>query len=390
MPALSSSTTGRRYDLDWLRVGAFGLLIFYHIGMFYVSWDWHVKSAYAGRLIEPAMLLTNPWRLSLLFLVSGAAFRFATDRIPLGIVFGKRTIRLLVPLIFGMFVIVVPQVYFEVVQAGRFDGSFWDFYGRYLNFDQSFDTPIPTWNHLWYIAYLFVYSIVLLPFIPLLQRASLPEILPAWLVLVLPAIPLAIFAVLMIDHWRPTHALTDDWWNHARYFYIFALGFVIPYSARFWSVLKRMTWPAVLLALATYGVMVWLREVGFFDSDLSAAQIYAWRVFWQFEAWFWIAALLGLGYRYLNRPSKVLSYLTEGVYPFYILHQTIIVVLGASITGYRIGAVPEALTLTVGTFFGCWALYEFVIKRVGMLRVLFGLSYRPKVRVQPPVQAEAA
>ena len=58
---------GRRHDLDWLRVGAFGFLIFYHIGMFYVTWDWHVKSPYAGPGLEPAMGLVNPWRLALLF-----------------------------------------------------------------------------------------------------------------------------------------------------------------------------------------------------------------------------------------------------------------------------------------------------------------------------------
>ncbi len=55
----------RRYDLDWVRIGAFMLLIFYHVGMYYVSWDWHVKSVHASHTIEPLMLLTNPWRLSL-------------------------------------------------------------------------------------------------------------------------------------------------------------------------------------------------------------------------------------------------------------------------------------------------------------------------------------
>jgi glucan biosynthesis protein C len=63
----------RRYDLDWVRIGAFMLLILYHVGMYYVDWDWHVKSPHASAAIEPLMMLTSPWRLSLLFLVSGVA-----------------------------------------------------------------------------------------------------------------------------------------------------------------------------------------------------------------------------------------------------------------------------------------------------------------------------
>ena len=63
----------RLYFADWLRIGAFGLLIFYHIGMFYVSWGWHVKSSRASDAIEPVMLMMNPWRLHILFFISGVA-----------------------------------------------------------------------------------------------------------------------------------------------------------------------------------------------------------------------------------------------------------------------------------------------------------------------------
>ena len=49
----------RRHDLDWVRVCAFGLLVLYHVGMYYVSWEWHVKSPAAGIALEPLMLLTN-------------------------------------------------------------------------------------------------------------------------------------------------------------------------------------------------------------------------------------------------------------------------------------------------------------------------------------------
>jgi glucans biosynthesis protein C len=69
----------RRYDLDWVRISAFMLLIVFHVGMYYVTWDWHVKSPAASRAIEPLMMLSSPWRLSLLFLVSGVATAYLME-----------------------------------------------------------------------------------------------------------------------------------------------------------------------------------------------------------------------------------------------------------------------------------------------------------------------
>src|SRR5687767_9355722 len=112
----------RRIDLDWIRIGAFLVLILYHVGMYYVSWDWHVKSPAASRTLEPLMLAVNPWRLALLFLVSGAATAFMLRRLAPGPLARSRSLRLLVPLLFGMFVVVPPQAYFEVVEKVAYTG----------------------------------------------------------------------------------------------------------------------------------------------------------------------------------------------------------------------------------------------------------------------------
>ncbi|MGT2500396.1 acyltransferase family protein [Bradyrhizobium guangxiense] len=88
----------RRIDLDWVRILAFGLLIFYHVGMLYVSWGFHIKSAHRLTWLEPVMLFLNPWRLSLLFLVSGVATRFMLDKSNLAALARARSARLLLPL----------------------------------------------------------------------------------------------------------------------------------------------------------------------------------------------------------------------------------------------------------------------------------------------------
>ena len=166
-PHFAARESERRVDLDWVRISAFGLLILYHVGMLYVSWGFHIKSAHRITELEPLMLLLNPWRLALLFLVSGVATQFMLGKLMPGRLWRSRTVRLLPPLLFGMLVIVPPQAYLQVLESVGYDGGFFDFYlTHYFAFGAQFCHPgpcllLPTWNHLWFVAYLWVYTMVL-------------------------------------------------------------------------------------------------------------------------------------------------------------------------------------------------------------------------------------
>ena len=65
----------RHFGMDWLRIGAFALLILYHSGMAFVPWDWHVKASHTVIFASVPMNALNAWRLGLLFVVSGYASR---------------------------------------------------------------------------------------------------------------------------------------------------------------------------------------------------------------------------------------------------------------------------------------------------------------------------
>ena len=166
--------TERLYFLDWLRIGAFALLVLYHVGMYYVTWSWHVKSADASAALEPFMrLVVAVAAVAAVPDLGGGHVVHAVARRgqpPPG--FGGRSKRLLLPLLFGMAVIVPPQSYFDGVvqqlygyarQLLRFHGGCYSRRPRRLL--QSRAAPawiLPTWNHLWFVAYLFVYSAALL------------------------------------------------------------------------------------------------------------------------------------------------------------------------------------------------------------------------------------
>jgi len=383
-----TTSHNRRYDLDWLRVIAFGLLIFYHVGMFYVTWGWHVKSVYAGPAAEPLMQIVNPWRLALLFFISGVAIRFATDKAPDRLAFARsRLYRLGLPIVMGMIVIVAPQSYFELRQAGAIEPGYLAFWGDYLKLEQLFSMITPTWNHLWYVVYLLVYVLLLAPFLPLLRRlvegagARALDLIaggPVRLMLLI-IVPFVVYELTLSEHFPTTHALVDDWANHAHRFTIFMLGYFAAKHDGFWRSVHR----ALPLA-AGLAVGLWL--LGAFVEANEAAVEASWVARLPFigvveaaletlYAWSCIILLMSLAQRFLNRPSKALTYFTGAVFCYYILHQTIIVIAGYYLTQHSLGVWPEFLTVTAITVVGCAGGYE-ILRRIPGLRVFFGVRSR--------------
>src|SRR4030081_1776643 len=240
----------RRVDLDWVRIGAFGLLIFYHVGMLYVSWGFHIKSVHRITALGPLVLVLNPWRLALLFLVSGAATRFMLQKYRIGPLLRSRSTRLLIPLIFGMLVIVPPQAYDQILESMGYPAGFLDFYTRhYFAFGPQFCRPgpcilLPTWNHLWFVAYLWIYTMalgaVLIAAPGLLGwiERRLPPALSGVLRLIGPSVVFAAYRLMLLPSFPSTHALFGDWYNHAVYVTVFLLGFVLVRAEGFWDAIE--------------------------------------------------------------------------------------------------------------------------------------------------------
>jgi hypothetical protein len=384
-PHFAAWEAERRVDLDWVRISAFGLLILYHVGMLYVSWGFHIKSAHQITELEPLMLLLNPWRLALLFLVSGAATRFMLGKLTAGQLLRSRTLRLLPPLIFGMLVIVPPQAYDQILESVGYDGGFLDFYlTRYFAFGHAFCDPgpcllLPTWNHLWFVAYLWVYTMVLggvLLVVPDLVRRAEQAMAPifsgSWL-LVLPAAMLAVYRLWLLPRFPQTHALSGDWYNHALYGTVFLLGFVVARADSVWSALQRFRWLALVTAAALFVSGLVLRPLYPLGQPIPLAlKIYAGLAYGCYQ-WFCIVAVLGFARRWLNRDSAARRYLTDAVFPYYIVHQTAIILIAHGLRGLGLPASIEASIVISSTLASCAVTYE-IVRRISVLRPLFGLK----------------
>ncbi len=377
----------RRYDIDWLRTLAFGLLILYHIGMYYVAdWGWHIKSEQTSVLLQELMILTNQWRMSLLFFIAAIALALVQGKYSIGQLLSKRSQRLLIPLLFGMFVVVAPQPYIEALSQGLIEPGFIQFWLAYINPNTELLTehhsPIGllTWNHLWFIPYLFVYSAILIATRSLWSRLSASAWLsriPTSLAVVAVILSMATIWFLLRQKYPVTHALLDDWYSHGKYFLTFVFGYLFAAQRQWWNRVIEFRHLFLGLAILGYAFIVADRH-GAFTPLADLYQTSDWvRFFYgsifSMNHWAWILCVVGYAGFWLNRPSKVLTYCNQAILPWYMLHQTLIIVFAWWLKPLQIDAAIEAPLLIVLTVVGCGLGYE-LIKRIGLLKPLFGLK----------------
>lgn len=385
------ASNDRRIDLDWVRILAFGLLIFYHVGMYYVTWGWHVKSPFASHAIEPLMVLSSPWRLSLLFFVSGCATAFLHSKSAAGFV-RSRTQRLLIPLALGLWVIVPPQSWAEVTEAVGYHGGYLHFMSLYAQgyggFCRDGCLRIPTWNHLWFVAYLWCYTMVAALAWRVVPRAAidrwsaaLARVLRGPGLIALPVAGLGAIRLLLVIRFPDTHALIDDWYLHAEYFSVFALGLLLAREASVWEEIRRQRWIALVLAFAGYaavqgGYAHWeqLQSIDGF-RELH-------RIAYALDQWCAIVAALGFARQWNPADSRARRYLTEAIFPFYIVHQTAIVLLAHFMKPLGLRPLVEGPLLVAATAAICVASFE-IVRRVGWMRPLFGLAPVPAAASRP-------
>ncbi len=373
----------RLYGLDWLRIGAFALLILYHIGMFFVPWEWHVKTARPLEWLELPMMAVNPWRLLLLFVISGVASRILLGKMRAAGGFARsRSARLLIPLAAGMILFVAPQPWAELRAAGRIGESFWQFWATdYFRFGRLGGLDLPTWNHLWFVAYLWVYTIglALLARLPVAARVGLQEafdrIVAGRGLLIWPILLLLVARITLFPIFGETHGLVDDVYAHVVYGFAFYFGVGLARSAAAWTSIFARWRAAFGVGLAAYAVIVAFDMA--IPGESGALELFVLRLARSIQAWGLIVGLLGFAREHLHRDGPARRYLTEAIFPFYIAHQTIIVLAGYWLAPLRLGASKEFAIILASTLTGCVLTYE-VGRRIGWLRPLIGLKLARK------------
>lgn len=330
------------------------MLILYHTGMGFVPWGWHVKNNEISEWLTYPMLFLNRWRLPLLFFISGAGVAFSLRRRTTKEFRNERVRRLLIPVLFAMFVVVPPQIYFERLFQGATYESYWAFYPEVFRM-----VPYPkgatSWHHLWFVVYILFHSLISLPLYGRLGFIGYWILGARWRVYAA-ALPNLLAGITLGPHFPTTHALFGDWANLIGTWLTFVWGYVFASDGRLLDMLTaRRKEFAVAGAIAATLFFATRNEVASNYFGMAA-----------------IFALTGYARVWVTQSTPLLRYATEAVFPLYIAHQTITVALVFWLRNEPYWWAAKFAVVAAGTLAASLLVFE-AVRRAGPLRPLFGL-----------------
>lgn len=352
-------STERRHDIDWIRVIAIALLLIYHIAIIFQPWAMFIGFIRSDQLFESLwipMTMLNVWRIPLLFFVSGMGFYFAMQKRSWKQLLIERTKRILIPFLFGIIAITPLHMFI---------------------FQKHYKMPLdyfPHQGHLWFLLNIFIYVILLIFITQLIKKKISGKLKNVWILLMKnPFGPIAVSVFFVIEALIVNPQLYALYANTWHGFFLgllaFFFGFIFVSNGKtFWTTVQKWWWLYLSLAFTLYCV-----RYHYFSTEgpgyLTAV-----------ESNCWIVAIFGLGYKYMNRPSKILSYLSKAAYPIYIIHMFVLYLGALILLPLELPVSIKFLAITCFTFLICFLIYELIIKRVPLIRPLFGLKWRYKLK----------
>jgi glucans biosynthesis protein C len=333
------NTMNRRYDIDWLRVIAIGLLLIYHVAIGFQSWGLmigFITNDQSWVALWKPMSMLNVWRIPLLFFVSGMGVYFAMQHRTWKQLLQERATRILLPYVFGTFCI-FPISLFILQHYYKWD----------LNYSYN---P----GHLWFLGNIFVYVLILSPVFFYFKNNEngksvrfIKRMFSKPLGL-LPVVGVFVLEVLIMKP-NPYELYAMTWHGFVLGLLAFFFGFCFALSGDgFSQMVYRWRWFFLVTAIVLYALRMAvfeLRVPSYLQGYLLAT-----------ESDCWIFSAFAFGYKYLNRGGKTLTYLSHAAYPVYIQVKFLLVLLF--------------------TLAGCLLTYEFLIRRINVIQPPFGVKMK--------------
>jgi glucans biosynthesis protein C len=368
---LTMRAPGRRLYLDWLRALIVFWLIPFHAARIYDVWSpYYVKSDQLSLGLSIFIGFFYAWGMELLFVVAGQASWHALRRRSRSRYLRERFHRLFVPALFGMLTLVPFMAYLGMfAHTGvlepplRFYAQFWRFWVPGDPYAGAF-----TLGHLWFILYLFGFALLSPPIARALHsergRRSVGT-LAAWLsapgMILLLAAPVALTT---LTPWVGGN-------SPVYYFTFYLLGFGLTIDERFNAAIDRSLLPALIggvlltpLIITAYALPASVPDGALYIKLVGVAQA--------LNSWCWVIAVIGLARRYANRAHPLLRYANRVAFPYYFLHEPIVVLCGLVVIMLGVGVWAGVLLSALSALLITLGSYELLIRRMPGLRYLFG------------------
>ena len=354
--APAASLRERRYDVDWIRTLALSLLIIYHVTVCFQPWARKYYYIQNGQLLNDlwiAMGMINVWRIPVLFMIAGMGASFSLERRDWKQFLAERSLRILLPYVFSFFtlcpILAVFALHFYDLPMGYYPNS----------------------GHLWFLANMIIYIVLLLPFLIYLKKR--PDNLILGFFAKLLGRPWGVFIFVpatMLEAWLVNPHYYGDYVLNMHGLWLGLIFFIAGYiyaslGEIFWSAVQSVRWQALVAAFMLYLV----RQIAFGLFGMPNPLIAV-------ESMCWVLAVFGFGSLYLNKPSLNLSYFSKAVYPVYIVHLPVQFGLASLLLPLDLHAVIKLILLTAGTFGVSLLIYEYILKRIRWIRPLFGMKLK--------------
>ena len=378
----------RIYYIDWLRILAIITVFFFHTSHFFDPIYWHVKNPVKSESVLLFLGFVNLWIMPLFFFLSGASGMFGVRK-PFLSFLKSKTLRLLIPYVVGVLLLIPPQKYVEGLSNHTFSGGYLEFLQGYFaggmfNYPMGFDT---LWigaisYHLWFLGHLFLISILLFPVMRYIDGKG--EHILNWICkktsftagAILMFIPMAVASVVLKRHF-PNYT---SWCDFTKYAILFLLGFI--YTRH--EGLKETILKSRFVALAIGTVLTVMYFVSFsvkettFGQLFQNYQVYGYYMFQEaagaLVTWCWLIFIVAMGMKYLNKESKYRQPLNEAVLPFYILHQTVLLLIGFVVVQWNWNSWGKFGFIAASSLFIISIIYTLVIKPFNFSRFAFGMT----------------
>ena len=387
---MNAKNVDRRYDLDWLRVLAILAIFVFHCTRFFDMDDWGIKNPTTYLSVNIWKEFAISWGMPLILIISGCSAFLALDKLRPGKYVKGLFLRLFVPLMVGMFSHVAFQVYLENLHKEKFSGSFFAFYPHYFDGMYGFGGNFAWMGlHLWYLELLFIVSLICLPLFIWLKRASIGrrvlqvmgDLLANPAAVLLLAVP-AILLILNLDE-ETWGNQTMGGWSVVIYPLFYIGGFVILSNERLQKYVIKMRWIYLGMGLILSSAHLFVEFQTVVPALFPLANKLV-NVLICLVVWSWLLAILGFGMKNLNFNTPFLKYANEAVLPFYILHQTVIIILGYFVVQWAIPDFLKFIFILTTSFLIIIVLYEYLVRRNNILRFLFGMKPLPKIAAEQP------